>query len=417
MRPRDSLRRRVAVAYLCFTTALTLLFALIATIAVEGIEQHLVDDRLMDVAAWAGPRSSGSLPVAMPAGLSFHHGAGIPASLRGLPDGVSKLHADGVGLHVLSGRDARGPFVVVDHESDYEKVELAVYSMFALAFAVMLASALLLGRFIGNGVVAPIMTLVGAAQSGREPAELLQRRDELGVLARAWVAHSQELRGFLERERHFTGDISHELRTPLTVISGAAELLVANAGGDMAISAPAERIQRAANDAAGCIGVLLMLARTPERIAHPAIDAADIARRETERFQSLIAAKRVALRFEQGSPVLVDAAPELCAALIGNLIRNACQYTSSGSVIVGADKQSISVRDTGPGLPASAREVLAGISATAGARGDNAQSGAGLGLALVRRICEYLGATLEVSQYDGSGTLVTVHFPASLTQA
>ena len=407
MNPRNSLRRRIALAYLLFASVSTLLFALIATTAVEGIEEHLVDNRLKEVAAWAAPRAAGGMPVAMPTGLSFYHGSAIPASLRQLKAGISEVTVEGVSLHVLSERDTRGPFVVVDHESDYHKVELVVYSMFALAFAVMLTCAMLLGRFIGSRIVAPIKTLVRVAQGGPEPVKLLQRRDELGDLARAWVAHSSELRGYLERERHFTGDISHELRTPLTVISGAAEVLICQAEHNPAVRAPAERILRAANDASSCIGVLLMLARSPERVSHQRIDAALVARQETDRYQPMVSAKQVALHFAGGAPVFVDAPAELCAALIGNLVRNACQYTDNGTVIVRTEGQTVIVEDTGPGLPPSALAALAGHAvAQRAAPGE----GAGLGLALVRRICAYLGITLDVVARDEGGTRVSVHF-------
>ncbi len=229
MRP-DSLRRGIALAYLWFALGSSVFFALVAIIVVEGIEVHLVDNRLAEVAAWASPRHAAGLPVAMPAGLSFYHGATIPLSLRNLPPGAGEVHVDGVGLHVLAGKDDTGDYVVVDHESDYEKTELAVYSMFALGFVGFMLAAFFHGRFIASRLVTPVMTLATAVRNGVPELPLLEREDELGVLARAFAAHTSELRGYLDRERFFTGDVSHELRTPLTVIIGAAEILVGQAG-------------------------------------------------------------------------------------------------------------------------------------------------------------------------------------------
>src|SRR4051812_3858755 len=132
MAARSSLKRRIALAYLLFALGASIFFAVVAIIAVEGIEVRLVDNRLAEVAAWASPRHAGGLPVAMPAGLSFYHGDAIPLSLRGLPHEPTEIHVDNIGLHVLAGKDALGDYVVVDHESDYERTELAVYSMFVL---------------------------------------------------------------------------------------------------------------------------------------------------------------------------------------------------------------------------------------------------------------------------------------------
>ncbi|MES2317479.1 MAG: histidine kinase dimerization/phospho-acceptor domain-containing protein [Pseudomonadota bacterium] len=226
MKTRNSLRRTIARAYLLCASVAVLFFAVTAAVAIEGIEQHLVDDRLTEVAMWASPRFASGLSVAMPAGLSFHHGDAIPASLRGLGPGVQEVHVDGVGLHVLSGKDTGGDYVVVDHESDYEKVELVVYSLFLAASGVSVLIALFFGRYIGSRVVAPILGLSDAVSQDTGSLPSLDRSDELGVLARAFAKHTTQLRGFLERERFFTGDVSHELRTPLTIIAGAAEILL-----------------------------------------------------------------------------------------------------------------------------------------------------------------------------------------------
>jgi signal transduction histidine kinase len=415
MRPRDSLSRRIALAFLLFACVATLFFAFIAALAVEGIEERLVDDRLEEVALWASPRFASGYPVAMPAGLSFHHGSAIPAALRGLPPGVQEISVDGVGLHVLSGKDPAGDYVVVDHESDYEKVEIVVYSLFAAASLGSILLALFLGRYFASRVVTPILELTSAVDQGAGdlPLSLLNGNDELGTLARAFDAHTSELRSFLDRERFFTGDVSHELRTPLTVISGAAEILVDQFGDQPQIAAPAQRILRAAGEASERINVLLMLARTRERVPHPGVSIEAITQAEVARYQPLAEGKPVLLAYHGGTDFTVAAPAELCAALIGNLIRNACQYTEAGSVDVHLGEYSVTVADSGPGLPPGALATLAGAGP---AQREGPSSGAGLGLALVRRICEHLGARLAVQAREGGGSVFTVRFDRDLTK-
>jgi signal transduction histidine kinase len=407
MKARNSLRRRISVAYLVFTLGSTVFFAVTCAIAVEGIEDRLVDARLKEVAVWASPRQASGLPVAMPAGVTFHHDSDIPISLRNLPDGVHDVDLNGAGLHVLSGSDGGGRFVVVDHESDYEKVELVVYSLFALAFAGSLLFSLFVGGYIGRRFVNPILALAEALPQAEGELPLQDRDDELGVLARAFAEHTAELRRFLDRERFITGDVSHELRTPLTIISGAAEILLQQHADDSSVARPAERIYRAANEAAESVSVLLMLARAPERLPRPAVDIAVSAQAEVARYHSLVAGKPVALTYAGGDTFSVNAPPELCAAAIGNLVRNACQYTERGAVIVSLGPRTVRVEDTGPGLPAAVLAILAGASAT---MQDGPSSGTGLGLGLVRRICEYLHATLSVQAREGGGTLFEIRF-------
>ncbi len=412
MKAHDSLRRRIAVVYLLFTLGSSIFFAITGAIAVEGIEDRLVDARLREVAIWASPRQASGLPISMPAGVTFYHDADIPASVRNLPDGVNDIDVDGVGLHVLAGHDETGPFVVVDHESDYEKVELVVYSLFALAFVGSILLSLFVGSYIGRRFVNPILTLAEALPHTDRALPLQDRDDELGVLARALAAHTGELRRFLDRERFISGDVSHELRTPLTIISGAAEILIQQRSDDPLVARSAERIYRAANEAAQCVNVLLMLARAPDRLPRPATDIGALVQAEVARNQHLLGARPVELRFGGGAPFNVNAPPELCAAALGNLVRNACQYTERGAVVVSLAGRSVLVEDTGPGLPDAVLAVLNGASPSAQ---EGPSSGSGLGLGLVRRICEYLGATLSVRARDGGGTVFEITFAPDLT--
>lgn len=403
----ESLKRRIAIGYTLYALGFVLFFTVIAALAVEGIEAHLVDNRLRDVEAWAAPRSAAGLPVEMPAGLSFHRGADMPRSLRGLPGGLQKKKVDGVSLHVLAGSDGHGDYVVVDHTSDYDKVELTVYSMFATGFIGFLLFSWFLGSYVARRLVRPVEELAAAVRGGARALPLLERGDELGTLARAFDAHTRELRAVLERERFFTGDVSHELRSPLTVIMGAAEILMANHAGQPAYAA-AERIYRAAQDAAGCVNVLLLLARAPDLASMAAVDMDGICRREVEAYRPQLANRPVRLEYGGGVPFGVRAPRELCVAAVGNLVRNACQYTQQGEVLVRLEGRRVIVEDSGPGLPAAVRAALAG---ELQAPPSSASAGTGLGLALVQRICTYVGATLSLKDRPGGGSIFMLDFP------
>jgi len=413
MKPAESLSRRIIAVFILFGVVLSIFFAVLAALAVEGIEVHLVDNRLADIEKWALPRRAAGLEVDLPAGVRFHQGDEIPAPLRGLPDGVNEVDLGGVGLHVLSGSSARGPHVVVDHESDYEKVELVVYSAFAAFFAGFMALAAVLGGFVGRRIVIPVRELADAVTRGVTPLPLTGRSDELGILARALDAHTSELRAFLDRERFFTGDVSHELRTPLTVIMGAAEILLQD-DAHAAVRAPAERIYRAAREATECVTVLLLLARAPEVASLAPVSVSDIARRETERYQSMVKGKPVVLRCIGAAQFNVRAPSELCVSAIGNLVRNACQYTEQGSVTVELRPGRVIVADTGPGLPDAVRQTLGRSDRVAPSSGS---AGTGLGLSLVTRICEYLCATLVYEDCPGGGSCFTIIFPDGFTQS
>ncbi|HWH48774.1 MAG TPA: HAMP domain-containing sensor histidine kinase [Burkholderiales bacterium] len=415
----SSLQRRIVFAYLLLALGSCVFFALIAAVAVEGIEQHLVDNRLISVASWAVPRYAAGLPVEMPAGLIYHHGDSIPLSLRKLPEGVQEKFVDGVGLHVLAGRDAHGEYVVVDHASDYEKIELVVYSMIGVGVLGFLGFSLFLGKFLARRFVRPISLLSASVMKNDLQAELplLSNNDELGVLSRAFAARTAELNRFLARERFFTGDVSHELRTPLTIIIGAAEILVAQTRDQSELQGPASRILRAAMDAADCVTVLLLLARAPETIDAPETRLSSVLSAEIDRCQPLLRGKAVTLQLVVDFDFSVFARRELLAAAAGNLIRNACQYTEEGSVVVRLGRQAVTIEDTGPGIPAPIRARLSEGSTYSVPNGLASSAGSGLGLALVKRICEHLGAILTVRERAAGGSLFSIEFPQGLTKS
>ncbi|MFC5514004.1 ATP-binding protein [Massilia jejuensis] len=404
----ESIGKRIVKAYLLFALAFSMFFMTVAIVVVEGIEMHMVERRLEEVAAWASPRHAGGLPVEMPTSISFHHGDDIPQSLRNLPAGINDVEADGIGLHVFSGRDSGGPYVVVDHQSDYESVERLVYSMLLLSLMGFLGMSVLLGRYMARRFVDPIVQLSKAVLERKDEWPHLDSRDELGILARAFAEHTGEQKVFLERERAFTGDVSHELRTALTVISGAAELLELDEHTSPASRAASERISRAAREAAESVDTLLQLARAPELIEYELFPIEPMVQEEVRRYQSLVANKPVQLEFAGGSDFVVRAQPRLVSAIIGNLIRNACLYTDHGAVTVRLADRSIAVCDSGRGLPAAVLAMLSNEAMGAPLKGSD---GTGLGLALVKRICRQLGATLDLATPSSGGTTVTVNFP------
>ena len=413
---KASLQRRITFAYLMLAIGACVIFTLIAALAVEGIEDRLVDQRLKSIATWASPRHIARLPVEMPAGVIFYHGDSIPTSLRGLEPGVQEQTVDGVRLRLLVGSDAAGDFVVVDRESDYEKTELVVYSIVAVALSAFLILSSMLGQYVARRFVNPIATLAAAVMA-RDPGTelpLLENTDEMGVLARAFQARTTELQRFLDRERFYTGDVSHELRTPLTIIIGAAEILMERTAGKPELNAPSERILRAAIEASDFVTVLLLLARAPQLIDAPDTRLRPVIEGEIESARFLLGEKPVSIDLAVESDPVMRVRPELLATAIGNLIRNACQYTDRGSVMIRASARAVSVEDTGPGVPPNVRSKLSNDPQAAPAAGS---AGSGIGLALVKRICEHLGATLSVKERSGGGAVFAIEFPPNLTKS
>jgi signal transduction histidine kinase len=406
---RWTLRRRIVWTCAALTLGVCSLFAGLIYLTVSEVEDRLVYQRLDTQARLfiARYREGGSYAAK---DIEFFPGSSAPPEFAALPPGIHDEKRNGRDVHVLVREEDGERFVLVDHESGFWLIEEHVSIALAIGVPAALLLALLIAHLTVNRVVAPLTALAEAVESGRpEPLPSLAAADEVGTLARAFAQRTRALESYLMRERSFTGDVSHELRTPLTVISGAAEVLAAHAEKQAALRPLAQRIARAAADATERVNALLELARTARHMEPVRTDLAPIVRREAERCRALLAAKPVVLNLRIEDSVQAIARPELVGILVGNLVRNACQYTDNGAITLTLASGTLIVDDTGPGLPPAVRERLF----ERFAQGDIPEGrGTGLGLSIVRRIAEHLRWALEIEDRRGGGTRISLAIPS-----
>ena len=254
---------------------------------------------------------------------------------------------------------------------------------------------------LGELLIAPILLLVvffGAIAIGRRvatPIELARRR-----------------------QLDFTADASHELRTPLSVIEANASLaLAADRDGVWYrrafenVDAEAKRMRRLLDD-------LLWLARF-DATQRPAnvepVDLGVLAEQTADRFGPVAEAKRLSLTVHADPGGTVIAAPaEWLDRLLGVLLDNGCKYSpDGGSVTVTVTNEGarvvLAVEDTGPGIPDDQRARIFDRFH----RAADGPAGAGLGLAIAKRIVESHGGNISVESKEGDGSRFVVTLPSS----
>ena len=210
------------------------------------------------------------------------------------------------------------------------------------------------------------------------------------------------------RERNFTRDASHELRTPLTVIRMASDMALADSGLTPRLQRSLQRIQRAGRDMEAVIDAFLLLARGVDVEPQSELfDVGEVVRYEAANVEELLQGKPVQLRvLVEGNPMLM-APPRVMHVVVANLLRNACLYTDAGEVEVQVTPEQMVVRDTGIGM---SHETLARIFEPFYRVDDGRQQGVGLGLPIVRRLCDRCGWRIALDSVEGQGTTATVHY-------
>lgn len=139
---------------------------------------------------------------------------------------------------------------------------------------------------------------------------------------------------------------------------------------------------------------------------------------ETE-FTPLALEKGLALDITP-APIQVSTDPVLLLQILRNLLDNAIKYTESGSVSVSlelrGEQASLRIEDTGSGIAESEqRDVFKEFYRTAHTR--KSEPGIGLGLSIVRRLCEQLRLELNMISVPGEGTRFSLSLPICLDAA
>lgn len=211
----------------------------------------------------------------------------------------------------------------------------------------------------------------------------------------------------MERLDQFTQDASHELRTPLAALSSSLDLALKNEKHREGILSAKEDLKKAVS----LVDRLLELARLDQFVIQTeTIDFSGLVEDAVQRHRPLAAEKNVAIEASIEAGVSVEGDAALLAQVIGNLLSNAIKFSKpkGGAIHVSLSKHVLTVNDAGIGI--AQKDISHIFDRFYQAESSRANGGIGLGLALVKRIVELHGWTIDAESEEGKGTEFTVHF-------
>jgi heavy metal sensor kinase len=276
------------------------------------------------------------------------------------------------------------------------------------------------GWMMVGGALRPVerMRMEADAISASEPDRRLPAAstgDELARLGTTLNRMLDRLQQALERERRFVDDASHELRTPLSVLKMELDLALARdrtpeemEAALRSASAETERLVRLAQD-------LLVIARMEHGklpVHRSEVSMQELVAESVTSYQERArdAGARIDLDVK---PATVSVDPARVRQALENLLDNAVRHTPRGGAIVlraerAGDSVKITIEDPGPGFPPNLLSRAFEPFARDETDGREDDSGAGLGLTIVRAIAEAHQGTATAENPPQGGARVTL---------
>ena len=297
------------------------------------------------------------------------------------------------GLNLLVGREVR----------ELERTRHMIINAMIWGIAITLALALAGGIAMSRGTARRIEAI---NQTSRDiMSGDLDRRipaggtnDEFDQLAGNLNTMLDRIQGLMEGLRHVSDNIAHDLRTPLTRLRGRLEDL-----DDRALSASerSRRIDAAVAEADALLSMFNALLRITQieaggrRDNFAAVDLAELLNDVAELYEPVAQEKGLSFSAHCEAASSVTGDRDLLFQAVANLADNAIKYTpAGGSVTLHTSGKSVTVSDTGPGVPEEAREdVFRRFHRLEKSR---SQPGSGLGLSLVKAVAQLHGGTVRL---------------------
>ena len=319
---------------------------------------------------------------------------------------------------VQSGRRV-GTVVAAVSLAPYEQIrKVALFASAVLAALVLLAVALAT-RWLISRALAPVGQMTGQAAEWSE--QDLGRRFSLGPPRDEFTTLAATLDGLLDRvaaslrhEQMLTAELSHELRTPLSAISAEAQYALRHGPDDAVSQQGFRQILQSAQYMTRILDTLIAAARAQANSSHPTTDAVSGARAAIHACTNLAGARDLDLELsEPDHAVLAGVDAALLERVLAPLLENACRHARQRIHVHVADVDStveIAIQDDGRGVAADHRDAIFAPGYRRGSNGSAAShGGAGLGLALARRLARGVGGDVTLGpSSNGARFVVTL---------
>lgn len=335
----------------------------------------------------------------------------VPAQFQDCPFGFTEI-TEAPAVFVWRRAWQGGSLMIVRDQEGFEEKEQELFILMLAVLLVVFLVGAAAGKRLAVQVMRPVEKLAAAVRAASSqntwkplPKELITR-DEVGNLAAELSASMHRLFKALKREKAFTGDVSHELRTPLTVIETSVELLKLTEL-TAAQQRQVDKIERSSKMMHELVEGFLAFARLSENAGSDRVSDVLQAVGRLWIPEAAKAGRQLVFRQEDCCPGSFS--PLLLSTVVSNLVKNALTYSHEGEIKVTETSTGIVVADHGDPIPPAEQKRIFEPFVRGKASADIEQTGFGLGLSIVWRICMRMGWQVNLaSGPDGNAFTVTL---------
>ena len=245
-----------------------------------------------------------------------------------------------------------------------------------------------------------------------------QQIPEFQALSHSFEVMLRRLSAAFSSLQEFNGNAAHEFRTPLAMMQAQLDLYeeTAHTETDSETRELLAMLKEQTERLSALVKTLLEMSEMNTIRRTDEIELSSMAEEVLADLSPLAERRQITLSQEGTEPLWMQGSDILIYRLLFNLVENAIRYNrEGGSVQVAAQKKedmiTISVRDTGSGIPEADRETVFQPFFRVDKSRSRAYGGVGLGLTLVQRIAELHGGEIHIAKSDAQGTTFAVTLP------
>jgi len=291
-----------------------------------------------------------------------------------------------------------------------------------LSFPFVLVAQFLVSRLAAAKAIQPVNQLIrtasGISDSNIETRlQLPERKDELYDLTRTINELLARIDHSMHQQKQFTSDASHEIRTPLAAIRGMLEVLVRKPREPKVYEEKIADIIVQVDRLNYLLDQLLQLARIESGV-HIAkkenILLAKMTASLVEKWKEIAMAKRITLDIAISDDVLIHTDKIFLELILNNLVSNAIKYgKENGHVRLtwNAANKTMTVQDDGIGISAEDLTQIYNRFYRADSSRSSSVKGSGLGLSIVKKLCDLLNIVLSAASSPEVGSTFILKFP------